>query len=498
MVEDLLSEDQAVAPEQDVFAELSVYSKDYRELDLQRRLGLLTIFCGTAIVLFLGTLGVVLVRYFSLDPQLQSLWVTTVILLVVAPCVTSVAFLLARRKHATASGVVLLTALLGSIFAFHIESIMTLGIEPYRIVAVFVFFAAYPIIIVLAGILGQSQFVVWTAVVSAVFTLIGALMLPDHFAVALSPITIAVVMLFLQAITASVMYLFVDGYQLTLRQLSKTQLDYERALQIDNLKEQFITSVNHELRNPVMAMLGYLELLQIPRNRTATDRLNFIVNEANQAGQDLRLLLNNILETRRMDQGIEDFTPQIVSVRNAIDAAVRLIDPREANLDGRALRVRVSPQTMIWGDSVHLQQILTNLISNAVKYSGPNSAVEVTAGAVLDVQSIEGRWGRKDSAVRDMVEIAVRDYGLGIPPAQAPLLFQRFARLPRDLASKVVGNGLGLYLCRALAEVMGGSIRLESAGIPGKGTTFYVRLPIPPNVPITPTAPLVEQVTAEE
>lgn len=76
-----------------------------------------------------------------------------------------------------------------------------------------------------------------------------------------------------------------------------------------------------------------------------------------------------------------------------------------------------------------------------------------------------------------MVEIAVRDYGLGIPPDQQPLLFQRFVRLPRDLASTTIGNGLGLYLCRELVEAMRGRIWVESTGIEGEGSTIYVRLP---------------------
>lgn len=76
-----------------------------------------------------------------------------------------------------------------------------------------------------------------------------------------------------------------------------------------------------------------------------------------------------------------------------------------------------------------------------------------------------------------MVVIAIRDYGHGIPADQQPLLFNRFVRLQRDLASHVPGNGLGLFLCKQLVEGMGGRIWLESSGIEGEGTTVYVQLP---------------------
>jgi signal transduction histidine kinase len=78
----------------------------------------------------------------------------------------------------------------------------------------------------------------------------------------------------------------------------------------------------------------------------------------------------------------------------------------------------------------------------------------------------------------DMVDISIRDHGLGIPSDQIPLLFNRFVRLPRDLASNVPGNGLGLYLCQAYAEGMGGHIAIESSGIDGEGSTFHLRLPL--------------------
>lgn len=168
-------------------------------------------------------------------------------------------------------------------------------------------------------------------------------------------------------------------------------------------------------------------------------------------------------------------------------------------MTGRDLRVRVPTNLEIWGDPVHLQQILMNLISNAIKYSAAGTPVDVTALRVIDTQYEEIRWRRRMAHVRDMIEIVVHDYGLGIPPDQVPLLFQRFSRLPRDLASKVIGNGLGLFNCRVLTEAMGGRIWVESQGIAGKGSTFHVRLPLPPedaSRPENSVQPVAEPVAA--
>jgi len=95
-----------------------------------------------------------------------------------------------------------------------------------------------------------------------------------------------------------------------------------------------------------------------------------------------------------------------------------------------------------------------------------------------------------------MVEIVVRDHGQGIPPDQIPLLFNRFVRLPRDLASKIPGTGTGLGLYRVLAESMGGRIWVESAGAEGEGSAFHVLLPVPSPQPIRARASLPLQVPA--
>lgn len=154
--------------------------------------------------------------------------------------------------------------------------------------------------------------------------------------------------------------------------------------------------------------------------------------------------------------------------------ALALSNPREGNIAERVLHVDVPPGLMVWGETVRLQQVLTNLLSNAIKYSPPETTIEISARVA---QAENGRRV-KSASQQPMVEIQVRDYGLGIPPEQIPLLFHRFVRLPRDLASNVVGNGLGLYLCQNLTEGMGGRIWVESEGVPGKGSTFHVQLPL--------------------
>src|SRR5579863_7765964 len=122
---------------------------------------------------------------------------------------------------------------------------------------------------------------------------------------------------------------------------------------------------------------------------------------------------------------------------------------------------------------------MTNLLSNAVKYSpaGAPITVEATTTSPDEAPPAMALFGRnRRLSQAPLVEITVRDQGLGIPPEQIPLLFQRFMRLPRDIASPVIGNGLGLFLCRQFVEAMHGAIWVESQGIAGEGSTFHVRL----------------------
>ncbi len=284
----------------------------------------------------------------------------------------------------------------------------------------------------------------------------------------------------LETLTFVVMLLVITRQVLVLRDLVDARGATARAQQLEGLKDQFITSVNHELRTPLMAMQGYIELLSELHDQLESDQRAEMLDGAREANVALVQLVRSILDVRRIDQEADDFVPQAVSVCAAVNTALTLIDPLENNPSERTFLMQVPEDLVIWGEEVRLQQILLNLIANSIKYSEPGTPITLAALVVMEKEGLVAGWGKRAGPRRQMVEITVRDEGLGIPPEQMPLLFRRFVRLPRDLASNVRGTGLGLYLCRIFVEVMGGRIWAESSGVPGEGSIFHLRLPVPP------------------
>jgi signal transduction histidine kinase len=286
--------------------------------------------------------------------------------------------------------------------------------------------------------------------------------------------------LFVQWAAAGILYATGETYLRTLRELGDVRIAYQRAQQLDQLKDQFIAHVNHELRSPVMALQGHVELLLMTEDTLSHAERHTYLERAKRAGDQLVALVTSILAARRLEQEADRFVPEPVSLREVLDGAVQLIDPREGQHVERALQVHIPANLLVWGEPVRIRQIFTNLLSNALKYSPPGTPIDVEAHLAAEPPTQRGGRTRGHTPARPVVEITVRDHGLGIPAEQLPLLFKRFVRLPRDLASNVPGNGLGLYLCQAYAEAMGGTIWVESTGVESEGSTFHLRLPLPP------------------
>ncbi|MBA3822396.1 MAG: HAMP domain-containing histidine kinase [Ktedonobacterales bacterium] len=252
------------------------------------------------------------------------------------------------------------------------------------------------------------------------------------------------------------------------RRVADMQIAVERARQLDELKNQFISSINHELRNPIMAAITFIDVLEATGDHLDQGERLRLLQNAQQALGRLQTLVTDTLDmSTAAQQAALQAQHVTVPVAEIVRQAAQELAPTNGVLDERALHLLIPPQFTIWGDPTMLFQIFSNLFSNAVKYSAPGTAIDVTASV---------RTTEKD---QPMAEIRVRDYGLGIPPHHIPLLFNNFVRLPRDIASPVNGNGLGLALCRAYAQAMEGTITVESSGIEGEGSTFLLTLPVP-------------------
>jgi signal transduction histidine kinase len=355
--------------------------------------------------------------------------------------------------------------------------------------------AATLVLIALAGLLATNwRILVGTTLLLngyTLFVLAPALGSPDAGAALHSyAVLILVFPLLAQWAAAGVLVAAGSTYLQTLRELGDVRVAFAQAQRLDQLKDEFITHVNHELRSPIMALQGHIELLLLAEDQLSPDERHAYLERAKHAGDDLVALVTSILSVRRLEEDRDSIMPSAVDVRAALDSAIDLTGNTDGSQVERALRVHIPDGLEVWAEPVRLRQILTNLLSNALKYSPPGTPVDVAAELVPVAtagQPAARSWQRPhawrtqggQASAPGMVQISVRDHGLGIPPDQLSLLFRRFVRLPRDLASNVPGNGLGLYLCHSLATAMGGTIWAESTGVEGEGTTFYVRLPAP-------------------
>jgi PAS domain S-box-containing protein len=218
-------------------------------------------------------------------------------------------------------------------------------------------------------------------------------------------------------------------------------------------KNQFLSRMSHELRTPLNAVLGFGQLLQ--RRLADTDNADAI-RHILKGGRHLLDLINDVLDIARIESGEMSLSTESVALAELVDETIDLLRPLATDA-GVSLHADGGPaEDHVLADRQRLRQILLNLLSNAIKYNHTDGDVWVG-------------WQASDGHVA----VTVRDNGQGIAPEHHDRLFTPFDRLGAE-GSGVEGTGIGLALTRALAEMMGGSISVESA--PGQGSTFTVTL----------------------
>ena len=441
---------------------------------------------------FSGVMALILVCmgiYGAIHPQtLGSSFIIMGLILVTSIGIFFLAIHFTRSRRGLLAALLVIGGIAIDVIAFQVLRELSQGLDSI-VVACFGFDV---VIIGISGVLADTRIMFIVTTIMTVITTVICLVLPPAHSIAQTDALVTGIIVIVVTWTVALLYFAASSfYDQTLHELGTFREALVRAQKLDDLKNQFINNVNHELRNPIMALYNYIDVMNTVGDDMQPVKRASLLEKAVKVGDRVLYLITSILDTRRLDEGAANFTPETVSVHEMITVATDMIDPHEAKAVERDLHITLPEHLQIWGDRVRFQQILTNLLSNAIKYSPPGTPVIITGEVVTETTTSTNARGKKEKTHRQMVELIVRDQGLGIPPDQKDLLFQRFVRLPRDLESSTIGNGLGLHLCRVLAEAMGGRIWVESSGVPGEGSGFYLRLPLPPPM----AAPSAEELT---
>ena len=226
---------------------------------------------------------------------------------------------------------------------------------------------------------------------------------------------------------------------------------------LDRAKNEFLAEVSRSLRGPLASVTGYIELLTDPGGDPATDEQRHMLSVIERNGEQLLVLIDDLLTMSQIEAGT--FVPEIASV-----SLTRIIGHVRGEVSSAVVKgaldldVRLEPNLHLLGDEKQIQRALLNLVANAVKFTPSGGRIEVTA--------------RSDDG---LVVIEVRDTGIGIAVDEQDELFTRFFNAKAGSRHETLGTGLGLYLVKQIVEGHGGTVDVRS--VPGKGSTFTMRLP---------------------
>jgi two-component system NtrC family sensor kinase len=231
--------------------------------------------------------------------------------------------------------------------------------------------------------------------------------------------------------------------------------DITHLKELDRIKSEFVTTVSHDLRSPLTAILGYVELIE--RAGDLNEQQQEFIHRVHLSVEQITELVSDLLDLGRIEAGLDiakEKTPISVLARYAVESL-------RGNADAKGLRLEVDlPENipLVYGAPTRLRQMLGNLIENAIKYTPATGTVRVEA-----------------QAESDQIILRVKDTGSGIPPADQPYLFDKFFRgsnIPEDSA----GTGLGLSIVNSIVDSHGGRIWVDSKL--GEGSIFTVVLPV--------------------
>src|SRR5205085_2235668 len=232
----------------------------------------------------------------------------------------------------------------------------------------------------------------------------------------------------------------------------------EAAEEASRLKDEFLAVLSHELRTPLNTVLGYTRMLRRDDQRMSNEQRDRAMDALERNAEALNRLVNDVLDTSRIVTGKLRLSLETCSVASIVTDAIDTIRP-SAEAKEIAVHSQVEGVPSVLGDPDRLQQVIWNLMSNAIKFTPKGGTVTIRAH-------------RRNGSVH----LVVRDPGIGIAREHLPYVFQRFWQAHTGASREFAGLGIGLALARHLVEMHGGSIRVESPGV-GGGAEFTVVLP---------------------
>jgi signal transduction histidine kinase len=234
--------------------------------------------------------------------------------------------------------------------------------------------------------------------------------------------------------------------------------DITREAEAEHLKDAFITSISHELRTPLTVIKVYADLMQSGANGELDERQRRFIQNINKGSQQLEHHINQLINLSEIQAGTINMDKERLDFGELVN---NVADHWRERLEQKELSLTLDrPQESVWinADAGHLSWAIDNLLSNALNYT--------PAG---------GRVSLHVLAEQDNVRLLIADSGIGIATADQPHLFDRFFRAASEVNYTVHGVGLGLYISRAIVEMHGGHISVESES--GVGSTFTIALP---------------------
>jgi PAS domain S-box-containing protein len=242
-------------------------------------------------------------------------------------------------------------------------------------------------------------------------------------------------------------------------ELNQINVELEHA---NHAKDEFLASMSHELRTPLNSILGMSETLLEERRGSLNAYQQRSVQHIESSGRHLLDLINDILDLSKIEAGKLDYYPQPVAVDEVCRSGLSFVRAQAAK---KSITIDYDNQSAfpeIMADVRRLKQILVNLLTNAVKFTPDGGHV------TLQVRT---------QPEQDLIQFSVIDDGIGIAEKDLLRLFQPFTQVDSSLNRRYEGTGLGLALVQKLTDLHGGSVEVESDGVPGKGSRFTINLP---------------------